>query len=135
VVEVEVAHRDDVDRLGIESRVTEGRGDRRALVAAHLADLVADPLADPGLDEDPAGRRLDEEAVQRLEEAMLLVDLVGDEAIPEDSRHGPEQRAGIRPKRAGLDQRNAGAAAQVGGPVDGLVDAHALTPAEAPSAR
>ena len=126
---MEVAHRDDVDGRGIEARGPQRRHDRRTLVAAHLADLVGDALADPGLDEDAAGGRLDEEAVQRLEQAVLVVDLVGDEAVPEDPRDRPEQCPGVGPERARLDQRDAGPAAEIERPVDGVVDAHRVSPA------
>ena len=44
---------------------------------------------------------------------MLGVDLVGDEALPEDPRHGPEERAGVGPERARLDERDGRPAAEV----------------------
>jgi len=58
---------------------------------------------------------------QRLEQPMLLVDLIRHEAIPEDPRHGAEERAGVGAERAGLDQRDARAAAEVACPVDRFV--------------
>src|SRR5439155_9304382 len=125
VVEVEVAERDDVDRPRIEACVAERRQGRRPLVPAHRPRLLVDPLADPRLDEDPPGRRLDHQAVERLEEPVLGVDLVGDEAIPEEPRHGTEERARVRPERAGLDDRDMRSPAEIGAPVDRVVDRHA----------
>ncbi len=55
---------------------------------------------------------------------MLVVDLVGDEPVPQDPRHRPEQRAGVAPEGARLDQRDARPAAEVGGPVNGIVRRH-----------
>ena len=86
----------------------------RALVGTHRPGLVVDPLADPGLDEDTPARRLDEQAVEGLEESMVVVDLVGDEAVPQDPRDRPEQGPGIGPERARLDERDRGAATEVG---------------------
>ena len=43
----------------------------------------------------------------------LVVDLVGDEAAPEDPRHRPEQRPGVGAEGPGLDQRDARPAAEV----------------------
>ena len=71
MVEMEVAHRHDVDRGRLETGRPEGRQDRIARVAAHLPGLVAEPLADPGLDQDPTGRRLDEQAVERLAKPIV----------------------------------------------------------------
>ena len=75
-------------------------------------------------------RRLDQQAVERLEEAALVVDLVGDEAAPQDPRHRPEQRPGVGAERARLDQRDADAAAQVARPVDRVVHRHRATDAD-----
>ena len=114
MVEMEVAHRDQVDGLRLEAGRLHRGHDRGALVAAHLPGLLGEPLADPGLDEHATRRRLDEQAVQRLEEPVLVVDLVGHEAVPEQPRHRPEQRAGIGAEGAGLDQRDARPAAEIG---------------------
>ena len=103
VVEVKVAHRYDVDGRRVVPRGPQSREDRRTLVAAHLARLVVDPLTNPRLDEDPPGGRLDEEAVQRLEQAMIGIDLIGDEAVPQDPWHRPEQRARVRAEGPRLD--------------------------------
>jgi hypothetical protein len=135
VVEVEVAHRNDVDAPRVEAGLAERRDDRRTLVAAHRANLLGDALADAGLDEDAARRRLDEEAVERLQQPVLVVDLVRYEAAPEDPRHWPEQCPGVGPERAGLDQGDAGPPAEIGSPVDGVVDGHAIRQAGGPSAR
>ena len=50
-----------------------------------------------------------------------MIDLVRDEAVPQEARHGPEQRAGIGPERAGLDERDAGPTAEIGRPVDRVI--------------
>ena len=60
VVEVEVAHRDDVDGLGFEAGVPKGGDHPRPLVAAHGPGLLVQPVADAGLDEDPTRGRLDQ---------------------------------------------------------------------------
>ena len=57
------------------------------------------------------------QAVQGLEQPVLVVDLVGDEAVPQEPWHRPEQRAGIGPERAGLDQRDARPAPEIRRPV------------------
>ena len=49
----------------------------------------------PGLDEDAAGRRLDQQAVERLGEAPVLVQLALGPRAPQDPGHGPEQRPGV----------------------------------------
>src|SRR4029079_11482860 len=99
-----VAESDPPQLSGIETRCLQRGDDPRSLGAAHPAGLVVEAFADTGLDEDPAGRRLDQEAVQGLEEAALGVDLVADPAIPEHPRDGPEQRSGVgadRPRPTG----------------------------------
>ena len=123
MVVVQVAHRDDVNRRGLKAGGLECGDDPRPLVGADRPGLVVHPLADPGLDEDTPGRRLDEQAVQRLQEAVLLVDLVGDEAVPENPRHGTEQHPGVGSERAGLDERDARSAPEVARPVDRVVHA------------
>ena len=97
---------------GVEARVGHRRDDRLTLVAAHARDLVRDALADARLDEDAAGRRLDQQAVECLEQSMLVVDLVRDEGVPEDPRHGPEERPGVAAERSRLDQGDASPAAR-----------------------
>ncbi len=124
MIEMEVAHRHDVHAGRIEAGRAHRRHDRIALDLAHVAHLVRDPLADARLDEDAPGRRLDQEAVERLLEAVLGVDLVGRQPIPDDPRHGPEQRPGIRTERAGLDQPDARSAAEVERPVHRVVHHH-----------
>ena len=124
MVEVEVAHRHDVHRSRIEPCRDQGRHDRRSLVAAHLADLVADPLADPRLDEDATRRRLDQEAVECLQQAVVMIDLLGHERVPEDPRHWPEQRARVGPERSRLDQRDPDRTAELEAPVDRVVQGH-----------
>ena len=57
--------------------------------------------------------RLDQQAVERLEQPALVVDLVLDQAVPQHPRHRPEQRPGVGPERAGLDERDPDAAAEV----------------------
>ena len=92
-----------------------------ALVGAHRPGLLVEPIADAGLDEDATRGRLDQQAVERLEEAVLVVDLVGDPAVPEQPGHRPEQRPGIGAEGAGLDERDARAASEVARPVDRVV--------------
>src|SRR5207247_6046262 len=121
MVEVEVAHRDDVDRHGVEAGRPQGWLDPRALVAAHRPGLVVEPVADPGLDEDATSGRFDQEAIERLEQTVLSVDLVADPAVPQRPRHGPEQGSGIRPEGAGSDEGDGRPAAKVASPVDGVV--------------
>ena len=68
---------------------------------------LVEPLPDPRLHQDPAGRRLHEKAVQRLEEPVLVVELVGDQLVPQDARRRAEDRARVGAERAGLDERDA----------------------------
>ena len=124
MVEVEVAHGHRVDALRGEPGGCQRRHDPEALVAAHRTGLVVDPVADAGLDEHATRLRLDQEAVEGLEEAPLVVDLLVDEAVPQDPRHGPEQRPRVGPERACLDQGDPDAAAEVDRPVDRIVDGH-----------
>ena len=121
MVEVEVAHRDDVDCFRIEAGSSQRRHDPRTLDVSHRARLVIDPLADPRLDEDASCRRLDQEAVERLEQPVLVIDLLLDEAIPEQPWDRPEQCARVGSERARLDERSADATAEVARPVDRLV--------------
>ena len=107
MVEMEVAHRHDVHALGQEADGLEHGRDPRTLVAPHRPRLVVEPLADPGLDQRRDPRRLDQQAVERLEQPPLVVDLVRDEAAPQDPRHGSEQVAGVRAERPRLDERDA----------------------------
>ena len=121
MVEMQVAHRDDVDGAWVEPGGAQRRENGLALVPAHRPDLVAHPFPDPCLDEDASAGRLDEQAVERLEETVVLVDLAHYEAVPEDPRHRTEQGAGVAPERAGLDERDARPPAEVGRPVNGVV--------------
>jgi hypothetical protein len=116
-----MAHRDDVDRAGIEARGAQRAHDPRALIAPHRPALVVDPLADPGLDEDATRGGFDQEAVQRLEEPVLGIELRRDPALPEELGHGPEERPGVRTERARLDEGDADTAIEVAPPVDGVV--------------
>ena len=121
MIEMKVAHRDHVYRRGVEAGALQSRDDPRPLVSAHVAGLVVDTIADPRLDEDAPRRRLDQKAVQGLEEAILRIDLVADPAVPEDPGHRPEQRAGVRAKGSRLDEGDRRAAAEIAPPVDGVV--------------
>ena len=126
VVEMEVAHRHDIDGLGQEARRLERRHDRRALVAAHGPGLVVDPLADAGLDQDPPGRRLDQQAVQRLEQTVLVrrsrrvtrrshsTRGTGPNSVPASDRNVPAWTSATRVP-----------AAEIGPPVDRVVERHA----------
>ena len=114
---------------GSKPAARERRHDRRALVAhASPVFFVVQPLADPRLDQDAPGRRLDQQAVERLEEAPVLVQLALGQRPPQDPRHGPEDRAGVRAEGARLDQGDGRAAAEVRPPVDRVVDGHAVSP-------
>src|ERR1019366_4115291 len=84
MVEVKVAQRHDVDGGRLETRLPEGRQDRIARVAPHIPGLVAQSLADPGLDQDPTGGRLDEQAVERVPQPVVEGDLVDGEPVPEN---------------------------------------------------
>lgn len=52
---------------------------------------------------------------------MLVVDLLGDEPIPEDPRYRAEQGTGVGPEAAGDDECDLDAAAERGPPRDGVV--------------
>ena len=75
-------------------RPTPGRSPRRAaparsgvpVVAAHRRVLGVHPLADARLDQHAAGRRLDQQAVERLEQAPVLVELALGPRAPTGSR-------------------------------------------------
>ena len=135
MIEMEVAHRDDVHALGVETSRAHGGDDRRSPVLPHRPGLLVDPFPDPRFHEDASALRLHHEAVERLKEPMFVVDLVDDQPVPEQARNRPEQRSRIRAKGAGLDQRHPGSAAQVGRPVDRLVQSHRTLSASARSAR
>ena len=87
-------------RCRVEARRAHRRHDRLALVLAHRTRLVVEPLPDPRLDEHAPGGRLDHQAVERLEQAPVLVELALRPRAPQDPRHGPEDRAGVRAERA-----------------------------------
>ena len=127
MVEMQVTHGDDVHARGQESRRLQGAGDPRTLVDTHRAGLFVGSLADTCLDEHPARGRFDEQTIEGLEQAPLVIDLVRDEPAPQDPGHRPEQCPGIGPERAGLDQCDTSATAEVTGPVDGVVHRHRIT--------
>ena len=108
----------------VEAGPLERRDDRLAAEAPPRAPALVEPLADPRLHQDAAGRRLDQQAVERLEEAVLLVELVGDEPVPQHARRRPEDGAGVGAEGARLDERDARPAAEVGRPVDRVVEPH-----------
>ena len=122
MVVVEMAHRDGVHRVGVEAGGFERGQDPRPLVGAHRPALVADPVADAGLHERAPGRSLDQKAVQRLEQPVVVVDLLGHEAVPHHPRHHAQERACVRAETPGLDHGDARAATEFGGPVDGVVE-------------
>ena len=95
MIEVEMAQGHDIHALWHEADGLEHGRDPRTLIAPHRSRLVIEPLADPGLDHDATGRRLDQQAVERLEQPPLLVDFVRDEVAPQDPRNGTEQVAGV----------------------------------------
>ena len=55
---------------------------------------------------------------------MVMVDLVGDELVPEQPRHGPEDRPCILAEPTRLDQGDAGPAPEVGRPVERVTRGH-----------
>jgi len=63
---MQMAHDHEIDRARVEAAASIARRSR-ALIAP-ISASCREALADPGLDEDAARRRLDEQAVQRLEE-------------------------------------------------------------------
>src|SRR5206468_1747388 len=99
VVEVEMADRHEVDRGRVEAGASQRGNDRVALHASDPAHLLVVALPDAGLDEDTTARRLDEQAVQGLDEAPFGIELRADEAVPEESGHRPEDRAGVGAER------------------------------------
>ena len=77
----------------------------------------------------PAGR-LDEQAVQPLEQPSAVIELAFRPVAPQDPRHRPEDRAGVRPEGPGLHEGDPGAAAEVGAPV--ATAAQSRDPSSAP---
>ena len=121
MVEVEMAHRDDVDAAGVEAGVRECRHDPWPFGAAHRSRLVVETRPDAGLNQDSARWRLDEQAVQRLKETPVGVGLVACPIPPQDVWNRAEQRAGIGAEGSRLDECDRIAAAEVAPPVDGRV--------------
>ena len=77
VIVVEMADRDGIHGVRREPGSLERRNDPRPLIPAHLAALVADPVAYPRFDQDAPGRRLDQQAVERLQQPPIGVYLPG----------------------------------------------------------
>ena len=107
MVEVEVGEGHDVDRARVEAGCAQRGQDGLAAHAALGSMVLVHALADAGLDEDAPARRLDEQAVERLGERVVGVELVGDEALPHDPRHRAQERAGVAREGARLDERDA----------------------------
>ena len=122
MIEMKVAHGHGVHGLRVETRGLQRRQDPQPFVAAHGATLVADPLPYPRLHEHAPRRRLHEQAVERLQQAVILVDLAGNEVVPHHARNDAEQCPGVRAERARLDQRDARSSAEFGRPVDCVVE-------------
>jgi hypothetical protein len=116
-----MAHRHDVHARGIEAGLLQGRHDPRPIGRPHCPGLLVQPLADSGLDKDAATRCLDQEAVERLQEPVLGVDLLAGPAIPEEPWDRTKEGSCIRPEGPGLDERNAEPATQIAPPIDRLV--------------
>jgi hypothetical protein len=53
---------------------------------------------------------------------MVLVDLIDDEPIPHQTRHDSKQRPRVRAEGTRLDQGHARPPAELGGPVDRVVE-------------
>ena len=121
VVVVEVAHRDRVHGLRIETGSLESRDDPRPLIATHRPALFTDTIPDSRFHEHAAGRCLDQQAVERLRDAVIVVDLVDNEFAPHHSWDRSQQGACVGTELTRLDQRDADTAAKFGRPVDGVV--------------
>ena len=90
MVEVEMADGDDVDRVGVEAGVAQRGQDRLAGHSPLCAVVLVHALADARLDQHAPGRRLDQQAVERLVQRVVGVDLRLDEALPHDRGTGPK---------------------------------------------
>jgi len=66
---------------------------------------------------------------------VLVIDLVGDELLPQDPRHGPKQGAGIGSEGPRLDERGADPATELLAPIDAVADRHAQPPGLRPFAK
>ena len=82
--------------------------------------MLVHTFADPRFDEHAARGRLHEEAVERLVERVVGIDLGLDEALPHNFGNRPEDSPRVRSERAGLYERDSYAAAKVSAPVDRL---------------
>ncbi len=121
MVEVEMADGDDIDRIGVEARITEARQYWFAGHSPLSAVMLVHPLADPGFDQHAPGGCLDKQAIQGLVEHVRWAQLRLDELLPHDPRHGAERGPRVSREPAGLDQPDARPTAQLTAPVDGLV--------------
>ena len=107
VVVVEVAHRDDVDGAGVEARGAQRRHDRRALRtrASRRSSRPAAPRSRSRSSTRPAGvstsRQLSAWSSRRCSSSSPSATVA-----PQDPRHRPQDRAGVRPERPGLDERD-----------------------------
>ncbi len=124
VVEVQVRQRHVVDRIGIEAGRAQRRQDRLPPDASLLLVVVVHPFADTGLDEHPTRGRLHQQAVERLRQRVVGVDLVGHQALPHQPRDRSQDGAGIAGEDAGLDECDGRAAAEVIAPVGARIDGH-----------
>ena len=127
MVEVQVAERDDIDAAGVEPGQPQGRQDGLATHAALRPMVVVHALADARLHQHAPRRRLHQQAVERLREGRVGVDLVDHQALPEGARHGPEDGARVALEDTRLDERHVHPAAQVDAPVDRRLDAHGVS--------
>ena len=135
MVEVEVTHRDEVHGTRIEPRHPKRGPDRGALVPPHGGIPGIEPLPDPRLDQHAPRRRLDQQAVERLEDAPVGVQLSLGPRAPQDPGHRPEDRSGVGAERARLHEGDGRAAAEIGLPVDGVVDTRRQAPSRGVRAR
>ena len=90
VVEMQVAHGHRVDGVRIEAGLAECRHDRVAGHAPLGAAMLVHALADARLHQDAAGRRLHEQAVERLGQRRVRVQLVRDQLSHSVRGTGPK---------------------------------------------
>ena len=113
----------------VEARLPQRRHDRRAVVPAHRRVLVVHPLADAGLDQHAAGRRLDQQAVERLGSRRFSSSSPSAQARHRTHGTGPRSAPGVGAERAGLDRaRRVVPPPRSVPPVDRVVDRPRLRP-------
>ena len=74
-------------RIGGKASLLQSRHYPRPTHAASRLAPIVHAVADPRLNEHAAGRRLDQQAVQRLGQRPIRVDFSRDELVPQDARY------------------------------------------------